>query len=310
MLSRFVELNLDLENVRPNAVYPSSRGHTPTPRKTEKSTTQTHLRVACFLVVVLCGYLFNRLVAIGRLPSDARRVWLGADAAVDLVPMCMFSVALAWLSRVVETERLASVFASATRAGVLACVFLATGPVFAGFGSIPSWSVLSVSSSTDVTLPASLITTLVLVGLVAFVLLAHTVRGVRDAGFLGTYVATQTAVLLLFVLSYVVANAAYGSHDGDRKRQFMIPHFHHFYIGFLVASFAQSPGWASDVLLAVGLGLFAQGIGSYGFAPMVAPKTCALATMADIASIVNGTFVTQFGNPFLAHCFTVVEIVF
>lgn len=167
---------------------------------------------------------------------------------------------------------------------------------------------MSISSSTNVSVPASLIVTLVFVSLLALVLLAFTVRGVHDAGFLGAYVATQSFVLTLFVLSYIIANVAYSSNDGNYKKQFSIPHFHHFYIGFIIASFAQVPGWASDVLFAVGLGLFVQGIGSYGFAPMVAPKSCALATMADLATIVGDTFVTNFSNPLLDHCFTVVSI--
>ncbi len=281
-------------------------------RRTSKKqrVEESHMRVGGFIAFVLCGYLFNRVLAVGYLPTDARRVWKASDMAVDLVPTCIFSVALAWLVRVNDAARCGSLYEGKIKTSVIALVFLATGPVFSGLGNIPGWSAISVSSASSAALPVSLIVVLVIVGLVGTAAVLVTFKAMYDEDLATTYIVTQLAVMGLFVVSYAVANAAYTNSAGNPKAQFYIPHMHHLYIGFLVASFGQAKGWASDLLLAIGLGIFVQGVGAYGFEPIVAPKKCALATMADVANIANGEFVTQFSNPLLQHCFTVVQIVF
>lgn len=51
-------------------------------------------------------------------------------------------------------------------------------------------------------------------------------------------------------------------------------HIHHFYIGWTVALFAEFNHPLSAVTLAIAMGVFAQGVGVYGFASMFEDSSC------------------------------------
>ena len=51
-------------------------------------------------------------------------------------------------------------------------------------------------------------------------------------------------------------------------------HIHHFYIGWTIALFAEFNHPLSAVTLAIAMGVFAQGVGVYGFASMFEDSSC------------------------------------
>ena len=57
-------------------------------------------------------------------------------------------------------------------------------------------------------------------------------------------------------------------------------HIHHFYLGWSIALFAEFNHPLSAVTLAIAMGVFAQGVGVYGFASMFEDGSC-FTTMAD-----------------------------
>ena len=51
-------------------------------------------------------------------------------------------------------------------------------------------------------------------------------------------------------------------------------HLHHLYIGWALAIWADFNAPLSAVTLAVGAGIFVQGVGAYSFAPIFTPHQC------------------------------------
>ena len=56
--------------------------------------------------------------------------------------------------------------------------------------------------------------------------------------------------------------------------QLRAPHLHHLYIGLVVASFGCIDRLESVLLMAIGSGVFVQGLGAYGFAPLAVVSDC------------------------------------
>lgn len=69
-------------------------------------------------------------------------------------------------------------------------------------------------------------------------------------------------------------------------------HIHHFYIGWSIALFAEFNHPLSAVTLAIAMGVFAQGVGVYGFASMFEDGSCFTAA-ADTSMSCSFTSDTQ-----------------
>jgi hypothetical protein len=71
-----------------------------------------------------------------------------------------------------------------------------------------------------------------------------------------------------YAASRLLLLAFFGSSAVVLRRQHVDMHLHHLYLGWSLALFAELDHWLSAVTLAVGSGIFLQGVGAYSFAPI------------------------------------------
>ena len=71
-----------------------------------------------------------------------------------------------------------------------------------------------------------------------------------------------------YAASRLLPLAFFGSSAVLLRRQHVDMHLHHLYLGWSLALFAELDHWLSAVTLAVGSGIFLQGVGAYSFAPI------------------------------------------
>lgn len=96
----------------------------------------------------------------------------------------------------------------------------------------------------------------------------HTSLAVRSFGFVGGGV--YAGARLFLILWFVTWSALL-------ERQSNPPvkiHLHHLYIGWTLALWANVNSPLSAITLAIGSGIFVQGIGAYSFAPIFASEGC------------------------------------
>jgi hypothetical protein len=229
------------------------------------------LRMAAFLAVVLSGYIYARLLSLcGRLPHDGRRSWRAGDVALDLPHLLEAALAVGWLTGI-DKPRRASWLAERRQLLFFLAVFIATPPVWGAINNLPGFGVdLTNVSKWGGEAKASL-SLACIVGAGALSAQLYTAYFTLRVRSLYVYVATQTCCVSLYLLAVLVVRTD--------KLELRMAHMHHLYIGLLLASFAQFNRWHSGVLLAIGMGLFVQGVGAYGFAPLVEPTGCKLVAL-------------------------------
>jgi hypothetical protein len=83
------------------------------------------------------------------------------------------------------------------------------------------------------------------------------------------YLASRAAVFAFYGAAVGVAQHAY--ENGDELRS---AHLHHLYIAWGLAACAQFSHPVSAALLALAAGVFVQGVGAYGFDPILSPGGC------------------------------------
>lgn len=96
----------------------------------------------------------------------------------------------------------------------------------------------------------------------------HTWLAVRSFGFIEGCVYAATRLLL--ILWFVVWSLLLEKQSNPPVRI----HLHHLYIGWALALWANVNSPLSAILLAVGSGIFVQGIGAYSFAPIFTSEGC------------------------------------
>jgi hypothetical protein len=143
---------------------------------------------------------------------------------------------------------------------IYSLVFLCTGPVFAAIGEAPGLQVSlatvgSWGAAAWVVMLLALIVIIVVVGWHA----RHAARALsrRDRA---AYLASRAGVHAFFLALWALMRLS-----GVGRAHFEAMHFHHFFIGFLLALWGAFNHPLSATLLAIGAGIFVQGIGAYHY---------------------------------------------
>ena len=181
----------------------------------------------------------------------------GGQQAADVFQLVTLGTVLTWLTGLTRSTR----FAYFRARPLYALVFVATGPVFAALGEVPG---LQVSLAT-VGAWGGLAWCVMLAALAAICVVVwwHARHAARVLPYRArlAYLASRSALMLLiFVLWLIMRASPVG------RRHFEATHIHHWLIGFLLASWGSFNHPISATLLAVGAGIFVQGIGAYGYA--------------------------------------------
>jgi putative Mn2+ efflux pump MntP len=100
-------------------------------------------------------------------------------------------------------------------------------------------------------------------------------RAVLPRAAYRAYLATRLAILAAYCAAMAAVSVAY-----DAGRELRHGHLHHLYVGVVVASFARFNHPFSGALLALGAGVFVQGVGAYGFAPLLTEAGCQVIRMS------------------------------
>lgn len=223
------------------------------------------MRMTTFVAVLIAGVIFNHALAAVGLPRDGRRTWLAADLAGDVLQTIQTGVVLGWLVRVEDRW---DWLGSRRRGPLLLAIMLGTGPAYSavsnqkgmGFSlsaarlSTQAWAVLGV------------------VGVVATGVAAWQVRqafGRLSRADWFAYAASRSAVVAALALAATAVNAQFVS-----GRALHELHLHHYIIAWVFASLFPFNTRNSGIFFAVAVGVFAQGIGAYGFAPFAEPAGC------------------------------------
>lgn len=202
----------------------------------------------------------------------------------DITTLAFYSLALGWFIGIADPSRFSFIFSRAQ--GVpAAAVFLATPPLYSAVSNIPAlkydltqlaeWSALFICVWG------------VVVGAVLTTLAWH-VRAVWRRTSLPSfliYTISRTCILLWFTISAYILGYEHHIHV----------HIHHYVLGFAVASFATENERVSVMTLALGAGIFIQGIGAYSFAPAFAGSGC---FETPAASTVKCKFWSEEGSAF------------
>lgn len=139
-------------------------------------------------------------------------------------------------------------------------LFLATGPVWGLLDHIPGLNNFSLTGSQ----PGHVVTLSVL-ALGALALVAwhvHEAWRFNSTGGFIAYVLSRICLVAFYSVYFVLSRA-------DKDISF---HLHHYAVGFLAASLAEFNHPLSLVLLALGAGVFVQGIAAYESASMITDK--------------------------------------
>ena len=209
-----------------------------------------------------------------------------AARAADVLRLIEVAVVLGWLVRVDTPQRAAWLSQPRCCAALLALA-LAVSPALSALSAVPglqvSLSAGSVSSAGGapsagewgVAAQAAAATA----GAAATAAVVWHMRHARATLPRGDYVAfaaSRFALLALYSLSLGIAQAALSA--GAELREV---HLHHLYLGLLAATFGRFNHGASGALLAIGAGIFAHGVGAYGFAPLLGTAGCVDAAASE-----------------------------
>jgi hypothetical protein len=180
----------------------------------------------------------------------------GGIVASDLYQLLQMGALLAWLSGLTTRAR----FAWFRSRPLYALVFLCTGPVFAAIGEAPG---LQVSLATVGSWGAAAwLVMLAALGVIIAVVAWHARHAARVLSRRDriAYLASRAAVHVFFVAIWALMRLS-----GVGRAHFEATHLHHFFIGFLLALWGAFNHPLSATLLAIGAGIFVQGIGAYHY---------------------------------------------
>ena len=148
-------------------------------------------------------------------------------------------------------------------------MFFAAGPVYGAFNAVPSlqvsladmgawrapaWAALAVGAA-----------------VVAAALAWHAALAWQTLPrrAFAAYVASRVAPFAFYGIAVGAARAAFDA--GDELRQ---PHLHHYALALAAAFFGRFNRRASAAVLAIAAGVFVQGVGAYGFDPLMLQAGC------------------------------------
>ena len=175
-------------------------------------------------------------------------------------------MALGWLLRVDEAHRFRYL---CRNAAWLLPLFFAAGPSYGALNAVPALQVsLADMGAWRAPAWAALGTGAALVAVLLSWHAAVAWRTLPRRAF-AAYLASRAAPFAFFGLAVGVARGAFDS--GKELRE---PHLHHAALALAVAAFGRFNRRASAAVLAIAAGIFVQGVGAYGFDPLVVDAGC------------------------------------
>lgn len=223
-----------------------------------------YLALFTWLCLLSAQYVLTRLVCQLGIPDDCVPDNQPLEVMQDFQNMFALGFILAVLTGVHQPERFAYLFSfrlSAPRGFFFVALFLLSGPGFGALGFVP---VLKQISLTSAFLQGGMLHILEIVVLVIgalSILLWHFVCAFKHNSLKGFFA---------YSLSRLAVWIFYGCYLGlAASTSDVSVHLHHYVVGFLCATLAEFNHPVSMALLAIGSGVFVQGISAYEAAPVV-----------------------------------------
>jgi hypothetical protein len=187
-------------------------------------------------------------------------------------------VVLGWLVRIDSRARAAWFTACRRRAAALVLLFFATPPALSALNGVSSLQ-LSVGTRMDGgawDAPA-LAAFSALGGAVFAAVFAHVrfAKTTLPRPAFRAFTASRFAICAAYCAAIGTTAAAFTARTELRN-----VHLHHHYVALVIASFAVFDRAPSAALLAVCCGVLCQGVGAYGFEPLLADAGCASVRMS------------------------------
>ncbi|KAL6780876.1 hypothetical protein ACKKBG_A08825 [Auxenochlorella protothecoides x Auxenochlorella symbiontica] len=237
----------------------------------EETPGNDAFRMGTWLGLLAASYGTQRLACRWHLPADCIVEMDALETFTNLTVLGLMGIVLAWLVGLVMTPRFDFLFSGArwyfsllVLSVPLVYSILSDVPAFQhDFRDLPSWS-------------------WPFIALIAAVLLM--VVGVLGFHLLWAYQSRHLTKYLLprcTILGYCGMGLVTLSGKGHAI------HFHHLYVGLALAMWADANHMLSAALLAIGAGIFCQGLGAYSFAPAILPLGC---FDTPSAALLNCTF--------------------
>jgi len=139
-------------------------------------------------------------------------------------------------------------------------VFMLTSPVFGSLDLIPALSRFSLTTGGHQSILFSMLVGLLILGAAALVGFHVAWAFMYNSPIAGaTYVASRGIVWTCYIVYFFEAN----------KHWWLQFHLHHFMIGYMIAILAEFNHPVSVLLLAIGSGIFVQGLAAYAADPLI-----------------------------------------
>lgn len=200
--------------------------------------------------------------------NAARKRCVDSDsfATADVGRLLECGIVLGWLLRVDEAHRFRYL---SRRCAWLLPLFFAVGPAWSAMNAIPALqvSLMDLGAWRAQTWAALGIGAVVVAALLCWEAV-HAWRSLPPRAC-AAYAASRVAPFAFFGIAVGAAQRAFD--DGHELRE---PHLHHYAIAMSLAAFGRFNRAPSAILLALAAGVFVQGIGAYGFAPLLEPAGC------------------------------------
>lgn len=139
-------------------------------------------------------------------------------------------------------------------------VFMLTSPVFGSLDLIPALSRLSLTTGGHQSILFNILIVLLVLGAAALIGLHIAWAFMYNSPIAGTtYIVSRAVVWLVYIIYFVEAN----------NHWWLQFHLHHFMIGYMIAILAEFNHPISVLLLAIGSGIFVQGLAAYAADPLI-----------------------------------------
>ncbi len=215
-----------------------------------------YAKLGAWIGLLLTGWLLTRGICAAGLPSDCQGKgnWDSLEVFRDVESMFLYGFVLAWFTGVHAPERFWYLFSWHNGHPILFVVsFFLSGVLWSALGEAPGLN-NSFSSGSDIGTTGAVVYALggigVFVVLVWHIYFAYKNNSGRE---FVSYVCGRMAVLLFFAV-----------YSGVLLQNYEF-HFHHYWIAWALALWAQHNHPFSVLFLAVCTGIFVQGIGAYSF---------------------------------------------
>lgn len=139
-------------------------------------------------------------------------------------------------------------------------VFMLTSLVFGSLDLIPALSRFSLTTGGHQSILFSILIALLVLGAAALIGLHIAWAFMYNSPIAGaTYIASRAIVWVVYIIYFVQAN----------RKWWLQFHLHHFMIGYMIAILAEFNHPISVLLLAIGSGIFVQGLAAYAADPLI-----------------------------------------